>query len=279
MNSETKPWRYWTQPEIVQVDGREVAVRRSGAGEPLLFLHGAGLTRQWLPFYDKLSERFELIVPEHPGYGDSPASPEMASIDDLVLHYDALLRTLNVERPHVLGHSLGGWIAASLATHYPDRFRSLTLLSPMGVRTSPGAVADPFRWTPEDAADILLNGYSERYEEYFVQEGATDDFVREYSENVWFARWTWNPRYDTRLDWRLSRIEMPTEVIHFADDQFIPREMSERFAQLIPSARFRAFSGNGAEPTSHLAHIQYPAELAGLIAPTLESTQTAFGQP
>ena len=52
--------------------------------------------------------------------------------DDLVIHYDALLDALELERVHLVGYSLGGWIAAELAIFYPQRLQSLTLITPAG---------------------------------------------------------------------------------------------------------------------------------------------------
>ena len=54
---------------FVDVDGCRISLRRGGSGEPLLFLHGASGAPAILPFMEKLAQRFEVLVPEHPGYG------------------------------------------------------------------------------------------------------------------------------------------------------------------------------------------------------------------
>jgi pimeloyl-ACP methyl ester carboxylesterase len=54
---------------VEKIDGCNVSVRRRGVGQPLLFLHGAGGGNRWLPFMEALSQNFEVIVPEHPGFG------------------------------------------------------------------------------------------------------------------------------------------------------------------------------------------------------------------
>ena len=63
------PRNYYTEPEMVEVNGLATAYRRKGAGEAVLFLHGAGFTRMWLPMYEQLSQSMDLIAPEHPGFG------------------------------------------------------------------------------------------------------------------------------------------------------------------------------------------------------------------
>ena len=57
--------------ERVDIGGCAVEILRGGAGPKLLFLHGAGGASAWAPFMDRLAERFELIVPSHPGFGRS----------------------------------------------------------------------------------------------------------------------------------------------------------------------------------------------------------------
>src|SRR5207253_2649981 len=123
-------WPYYTEPEWVEVRGLRTALRRKGVGEPVVYLHGAGLTRRWLPLYERLAERVDLLVPEHPGFGDTPSPEWLDGFDDLVLHYDELFDLLGLERVHLVGHSLGGWIAADLAVFYPRRVKSLTLITP-----------------------------------------------------------------------------------------------------------------------------------------------------
>ncbi|MBB4662169.1 alpha/beta fold hydrolase [Conexibacter arvalis] len=263
---EARSWAHWTTPAWATVDGLETAYRREGEGEPLLFLHGAGLTRMWQPLYARLAESFDTIVPEHPGFGDTAMPEWLDGIDDLVLHYDAFLDGLGVERVHLVGHSLGAWIAASLALTYPRRFASLTLMAPIGLRVPEAPPADPFRWSPEVALETLFSGVGERYAEYLEQAGEVEDTLHAYGESITFARLTWNPRYDVRLDRRLARVAAPTQVIGFADDRFVPAAHPRRWAELISGATHVELEGVGDEPASHLAVVQQPDRIAELIA-------------
>jgi pimeloyl-ACP methyl ester carboxylesterase len=261
-----RDWLYWTPPEWITVDGLETGYRRKGSGEPMLFLHGAGMTRIWLPLFEELSKKFDLIVPEHPGFGDTKMPETLEDFDDLVLHYDALLRALEIERPHVAGHSLGSWIGANLAIFYPTRFASLSLLAPMGLRIPEAMPGDAFRMNDDAALEALLSGSGEKYLDYFVQGDELETRIQAYSESITFARLTWNPRYDWRLDHRLARIQTPTLVLHPEDDQFVPRAQSERFAELIPDAELKIFPGADGEKASHLVILQQPEALAAAFA-------------
>lgn len=269
----TRKWRYWTEPSWLTADRAQVGYRRAGSGEPLVYLHGAGLTRQWLPVYEKLAESFDVIVPEHPGFGDTSLPDHIRSFDDLVLHYDAVLRELGLDRVHLVGHSMGGWLAADMAVTYPTRFASLTLMSPMGLRTPEKPMADPYRWTDEQANHHVFSGMAPSYLDFIEQEGGVDDYIHAYGESIAFARLTWNPRYDVRLEHRLSRVTAPTQVIHYADDNFIPRELSARYADLIPGAGLVDLQGAAGEPASHVSFIQQPVAVARLI------TDHAVGNP
>lgn len=262
-----RDWAHWTEPSSIDVEGVETVYRRKGTGEPLLYLHGGGLTRAWLPLYEELSQRFDVIVPEHPGYGDTPMPDWLRGVDDLVLHYDALLNALEIEGAHLVGHSLGGWIGAYLAIFYPDRFRSLSLVAPAGMRVPEAPMADPFRLSPELAMDVLLSGAApEKYAEYFEQDGELEDMIHAYSESITFARLLWNPRYDIKLDRRLQRIRIPTVVITADDDHFLPPPHPERWAEKIPGAQLVKVEGDPDEPTAHLMIIQQPQRLAQAIA-------------
>lgn len=273
MNERT--WAHWTEPSWLDVDGLRTAYRRKGDGAPLLYLHGGGLTRMWLPFHEQLSQRFDTIAPEHPGFGDTPMPETLRGFSDLVLHYDALVRELDLEGAHLVGHSLGGWIAANLAVFYPERFASLTLVPPIGVRVPEEPLADCFRWSPEVAAEMLLNGTAGSYDDVLRQGDPVEQTLHEYAESITFARLLWNPRYDIRFDWRLRRIAAPTLVLHPADDRLVPRSHSERFAELIPGARFELIEGAGDAPASHLAILQQPERIAARIAQHAMSSAAA----
>src|SRR5947199_8129936 len=139
----TKPWSpHCTEPDVVDVKGLPVAYRRKGTGPPTLFLHGAGGTRMWLPFYERLSESVDFVAPEHPGFGDTPTPDWLEGFDDLVIHYRALLEALQLDRVHLIGLSIGGWIAADFTIFHPGRVKSLPLIPTAGLRVPVAPLTD-----------------------------------------------------------------------------------------------------------------------------------------
>jgi pimeloyl-ACP methyl ester carboxylesterase len=263
--SQAPSWPFYTQPELVDIRGVATAYRREGTGETVVYLHGAGMTRRWLPFHQRLAEQVDLVAPEQPGFGDTPLPPWLRSIEDVVLHLDDLLEALGIGDFHLVGNSLGGWIAAQFAITYPRRLRSLTLISALGLRVPGHPLYDIFRMTPEEADGILFNGQAAQYPDYLEAGDPIEALVHGYGEMTTAARLAWNPRYDHRLDRRLERVTCPALVIAADDDRVVPREHAERYAELLPNGRLEIVSGADA-PTGHLAMVQEPAKLADLIA-------------
>jgi pimeloyl-ACP methyl ester carboxylesterase len=111
-----------------------LAFARTGAGPPLLLLHGLGLSRRsWEPVLPALAEDFDVIAVDLPGFGGSPPVPAGIEPAPAVLAavVAGLLDELGLPAPHVVGNSLGGWVALELARLRP--VASLTLLSPAGL--------------------------------------------------------------------------------------------------------------------------------------------------
>jgi pimeloyl-ACP methyl ester carboxylesterase len=123
---------------------------RGGTGEPVLFLHAAGGAGTWPEFNSRLAELFDVIAPDHPGFGKSDDFREADGADDLVYHYLDVLDALGLDTAHVVGASFGGWIAAELTVAAPHRVRSLTLVSAAGLRLPEHPVTDlaRFCWVP-----------------------------------------------------------------------------------------------------------------------------------
>ncbi|HEY1320360.1 MAG TPA: alpha/beta fold hydrolase, partial [Streptosporangiaceae bacterium] len=138
-----------------------LAHTRAGAGAPLVLLHGIGSSRHaWDPVIPALAERFDVIAPDLPGFGDSGplppgVEPRPAALAAAVA---GLLGDLGITAPHIAGNSLGGWVALELAGIRP--VASLALLSPAGLWRGnmplyPRASLLASRWLSRHAAGLL----------------------------------------------------------------------------------------------------------------------------
>ena len=130
--------------ELLAVDHR-VGMLRGGEGPPLVFLHGIVGDTRWLPFHQRLAERFEVIAPAHPGFGQTEGLDEIDTMEDVVFHYLDVLDGLGLKRASVVGVSLGGWIAAELSggsRSCPFARRIATTVTPRA-RKSVGSSVSP----------------------------------------------------------------------------------------------------------------------------------------
>src|ERR1700746_741892 len=98
--------------QLTELKIQDVAIElhRIGRGPKLLFLHGPGGVPQWLPFLDALADHYEVLVPEHPGFGGSDDPPWIQSMSDLAMFYLDLIEEVRLHRVHFIGKPLGGWV-------------------------------------------------------------------------------------------------------------------------------------------------------------------------
>src|SRR3989442_13156430 len=91
------------------------AMQWGGSGAPLLFLHGAGGPMIGAPFLDELAKHFTVYAPAHPGFGAGEGIEHLDDIIDFALYYLDFLDELQIDNPHIVGHSMGGSLAAEIA--------------------------------------------------------------------------------------------------------------------------------------------------------------------
>jgi len=261
--------------EFLEFPGGRVHLLRGGAGKPVLFLHAAGGAGQWHEFHALLAQQFEVIAPDHPGFGGSDELADVEGIDDLVFHYLDLIERLGLERPHVVGASFGGWIAAELAVARPDVIGSLVLLGPAGLRLPDHPVTDLFLLTPEQVVDVLFQDPAKASVLFPAAAPSVDDILAAYRDMTALARFAWFPFVsDPKLERRLHRIAAPTLVACPADDKVIPVAHGKRYAELIPDARYEELGGCG-----HAMYFERPEAFAQITADFLAARTASAAEP
>lgn len=254
-----QPANYYTPPDYVDVNGLQTAYRRKGEGEAVLFLHGAGSTRMWLPMYERFSESVDFIAPEHPGFGATDRPDWLENFNDLVIHYDQLLSDLGVERLHIVGWSLGGWIASEFASYYPRRLQSLTLIVPIGLRLADDPGVDIFKLVPEELVDLLFNDKS-ALASVAPDPDNFEEICQAHYEASTFAKLIWSPRYNLALEHRLQRLSCPSLIVKAENDRLVPNAMADRFTEVIPNSSVVTIPETG-----HALCIERPNETADAI--------------
>jgi pimeloyl-ACP methyl ester carboxylesterase len=260
--------------EFLELPGGRVHLLRGGTGEPVLFLHAAGGAGAWHPFHGLLAGAgFEIIAPDHPGFGKSDEFPAADAVDDLVFHYLDVLDALGLDRPHVVGASFGGWIAAELAVYAPHRIGSLTLLSAAGLRLPEHPVTDVFLLPPPKVVTTLFHNQPPAAS---APDGPPDldAIIAAYREATSLARFSWVPfMNDPKLERRLGRITAPSLVVAPSDDRLIPVEHAKRYAASIHGAAYAEVPDCG-----HAMYFEKPAEFAAEVAAFLHSHPLAAAE-
>ena len=141
---------------LVDVRGCKINIRRMGKGEPLLFLHGAQGLNGEEPGLEALAGHFDVIAPDHPGFGRSEDSELVDDARDLALFHLDLLDALHLDRVHVAGLCIGGWVALEMAVTSSARFKSLVLVNSAGIRLKGVPRSDMFLCSEEDLLKLLF---------------------------------------------------------------------------------------------------------------------------
>ncbi|PPQ29221.1 acetoin dehydrogenase dihydrolipoyllysine-residue acetyltransferase subunit [Rhodopila globiformis] len=121
-------------PRTVDIGGRSLRYLERGAGVPVVMLHGFGADlNTWMFTQPALADRHRTIALELPGHGGSTKDVGAGTLDALADAVEAALATLDIDRAHLIGHSMGGAVAAAVAARRPDRAATLTLIAPAGL--------------------------------------------------------------------------------------------------------------------------------------------------
>jgi len=238
---------------------RDVTIKlyRAGRGPTVLFLHGAGGVPQWLPFFDLLAERYELLVPEHPGFGGSDDPPWITSMSDLAMFYLDMIEEAGLDSAHLIGNSLGGWLAAEILIRDCARFKSLVQLAPAGIRVKGVPCGDNFIWGPEEALRNLYHdqAFADRIIALTPSEEQLDVMLR---NRFTVAKFGWQPRwFNPDLAKWLHRIKLPSLIVWGDDDKIMPPANAALWHERLPDARLVMMEACG-----HLPHV----EQASLVA-------------
>jgi poly(3-hydroxyoctanoate) depolymerase len=225
-------------PQLVNLGARQVRLRVSGDGDPLLLFNG--LTRpleSWEPFTQALHGR-TVISFDAPGVGGSPTPLLPMSISMLAALAASLLDQLGLDRADVLGFSHGGAVAQQLAAQTPGKVRRLVLVSTScGMGATPGGAQGALRGRPKQS------------------EGPSwpqPNPLGMLWHSLAIASWSSIPF--------LGAITMPTLVVSGAHDRVVPPENSSLLARRIPGAELVLL------PAGHDLQRRGPASaLAGVV--------------
>jgi 3-oxoadipate enol-lactonase len=241
-------------------DGLRLAYREIGDGAPLLFIHGATGTGEfdWGGLAAVLSSRYRCILPDLRGHGQSEfreyGYKRAAIIDDLL----ALLRHLNVDRPHVIGFSYGAETVLRLEVEAPGTVRSLVLVSP-GTGTPSGQRLPGIEYLHRVWPSALRRLH---------EPGHGPDHWR-----TLVALLQGHAASDGELSPEaLAGVGCPVLMLAGDHDDPLRRRQGRRFAEVNPLARYLEITG-----AAHAAHLERPAEVARVVSDFLAGVDAGVG--
>jgi pimeloyl-ACP methyl ester carboxylesterase len=261
---------------VIEAAGRKVDIFEAGDGAPLVYLHGFadlhGVKADPFPFHQALAQTRRLIAPAHPGCAGSDEYTDLSTVEDAVYHTLEVLDALEIDRFDLVGHCMGGWIAAELAVRHPRCVASLTLIGASGLFVTGAPIGDIFMMAqPERGIDyaslrqmLFAAGDTPLGCELFPDSrGEVDDEVRRYQMLRFASFIGFKPPYfyNRSLVNRLHRVTCPALVIWGENDHMVPREHGHAYADgLQGSNGLKLIAGTG-----HAAHLEAPGQVAGLI--------------
>jgi pimeloyl-ACP methyl ester carboxylesterase len=246
---------------IVNVQG--IATHIFEAGPPtassLLYLHGTFLGNLWLKYHQIFSQHFHVFSPDTPGFGLTSRPDWMRDMSDYVLYFRDLLDTLGLDETMIVGHSLGGWMAAEIAVWYPNRVKKLVLSNAAGIRVKGSPIADLFAMNAQEVMIACFDNFAAAGP-LMPAEINADYLLAQYRQLTTLASLAWNPNYDPKLERRLQRLNCPTLIIWGENDRLIPAIYGDTFHRLIANSELVKLAGTG-----HMPMFEMPVEWSSAI--------------
>ena len=251
----------WTE-EKVAVAGTELQILRGGSGDPLLILHDEMGQPGWLKIHEELAKNYSVIAPSLPGFGVTDRLDWVMNVRDISTWTLWALDDLGLSNLNVLGFSLGGWLAAEMATQDTRVFKKMALAAPPGILPPTGEILDMFLIVSKEF--ITAGVHNPEASPEFAKV-CPDEPTPELVE-IWetareeACRLTWRPyMHDRSLPHRPGRLKnLPTLIAWGRNDAVVPPSAGEVYNASIAGSRVVTLENCG-----HRLDLEKPAELAG----------------
>ena len=220
----------------------KIRVYEGGSGEPLLFLHSAGGLFPDDPFVQKLAERYHVFAPVIPGYEDSEGEGSLSDMLSFTLHSYDVLDALGLDRPILVGHSMGGMIAAEMAAIAPQAIDRLCLIAPAGLWLDEHPIPDLFALLPFELPALLFHDPAKGAALLTAGADFSDpEWLQEFlignSRRLGTAGKILFPIPDRELADRLYRVQARTVLVWGDSDKLIVPAYAKAFQDHLPEAR------------------------------------------
>ncbi len=252
-------------PEAIDVAGRSTVLMHAGEGTPFVYLHSSlGESFMWFPFYQTWAKEFRVLVPTHPGFGQSGGFDQIDTIEDMAFHYIELFDALGLEEVVLGGVSLGGWIAAEVAVRWPERVKKLWLSGAPGLWVDEQPLPDLFRviHDRDQVRAHMFHDPNSAMARMVIQDKPDEQrMLAAYQAMTALARLVWERPYNPKLAARLRRVQCPVLLLWGDDDKVVPARYGEEYRKYLPQAEWKLLPQCG-----HLPIFEREAEFVAAVA-------------
>ena len=242
--------------DTVTINGSSIHYQRGGEGPTLLYLHGAGGTGNAMPMMELLSAHYDVIVPDHPGFGQSDTPEWLDNIADAAYAYLDFIQALNLNDITLFGSSLGGWMAMEIAVRDQSNIKQLVLSNAAGLSMRDIPMGDMFLWDDETKVRKLI--FDQDLQDKVLSMTPSEEQQEVNNKNTFTtAKLAWEPRFfNPDLHKWLHRITVPTMIVWGDNDLLFPEAYGQNLKQHIPHAKYVVINDCG-----HLPHVEQKDEL------------------
>ncbi|MBT98955.1 MAG: hypothetical protein CL902_10060 [Dehalococcoidia bacterium] len=244
--------------ELVPAAGIDVQLRKGGKGEPLLIIPSELGVPGWLNAHEELAKHFTVYVPSLPGFGQSTKPDWIQNVRDLAAWVTWFIRDMGLVQPlNVIGFSMGGWVAAEIATVNSTIFKKMVLVSPGGLKPSKGETWDYFVNSGKEAFEQAFHD-PDKSPEYALYYGV--DWTPEEADEVEInremaARILWKPYMKSHtLEHLLGGVSTETLLVWGKEDRIIPVDTCKQFQNSIKGAQAKIIDNCG-----HMPEMEQPS--------------------
>lgn len=250
--------------ETLSVAGADLQILKTGSGPPLIIFHDEMGQHAWLRYQQALSKHFEVWVPSHPGYGKSSRLDWIMTMRDMAGWYLQAFDELGIREANVIGFSLGGWLAATIAALCPHHFGKMVLVGAAGIKPTEGEIFDMFMETASEYIKLTVSDPPAVAEFPVVCPSTPSPELTEAWEvaREQSVRLSWRPyMHDPGLPHLLRRAgAIPTLLVWGEKDRIVPLSAGRVYKEAISGSELAVIKDSG-----HRPEIESPTEFLSIV--------------
>ena len=249
--------------EKIKINDIELAYARRGKGTPLVLLHGFPLDHHlWDDVSSLLEDKFELILPDLRGFGESTTVGAPYSMDDYASDIAGLLDQFGIQKAAVAGHSMGGYVALAFAKLYPERVSGLALISSQVLADPPDRKEGRYK-SAADVSEKGIGGVVEAMTSKFTSDPRLQAVARALMEKQQPGAYIGALKaMAERMDATslLSTFKFPVVIVHGDADALIPVARAREVKAAVPDSHYVELKDTG-----HVPMLEAAKETAGAL--------------